>query len=141
VTAEDLRPLAGMVELLASPGFKFGDWQGGERRADGVITMPYYDLSDRGLEVVRAMPVRLGFDWQTWKDTPEAIGLVTDHALIASATAEQVVRLSTLIVRQDRFFEGLLASAFESGLLLALAKRSAALTTPDQPDQTEANSR
>jgi hypothetical protein len=138
VTDEDLRPLAALVPLLETPGFEFGKWAGGDRRPDGVINMPWYDFSAEGDRIARALPVRYGFDWPTWKDTPEAISLARDHALIASATAEQVVMLSTLLVRQNRFVEGLLASAFESGLLLALARRAAALTSSDQP---EANAR
>jgi hypothetical protein len=134
VPDEDLRPFAAAVALLERRGFEFGQWSGGERRPDGVITMPYYALSAGGYEIVRAMPVRMGFDWVTWKDSPEARRFTTNHANLSGATADQVVMLSTLIVRQDRFVEGLLASAFESGLLLALARRAAALTGVDQPE-------
>jgi hypothetical protein len=126
-----------MAPLLESTDFTFGEWSGGERRADGVITMPYYSLSPQGYDLVRAMPVRMGFDWPTWKSTPEAIGLARDHEAIASATAEQVVMMSTLIVRQDRFVDGLLARAFESGLLLALAKRARVLAGLDQAETND----
>ncbi len=131
---EDLAPLGRMVPRLESGDFNFGEWEGGETRADGAITMPFYSLSPQGLEVVRAMPIRMDFDWPTWKDTPEAIGLARDHATVASATAEQLVMMSTLIVRQNRFVDGLLAGAFESGLLLALARRARVLAGLDQAE-------
>jgi hypothetical protein len=128
VADEDLKPFAAAVDLLEKPHLNFGGWGGGDRRPDGVINMPYYSLSDEGMRVVGAMPVRYGFDWVQWKDTPEALAFARDHSLIAEATADQIVKLSTLLKRQDRFVDGLLASAHESGLLLAMAKRAAALT-------------
>ena len=131
---EDLTDLAEAVELLEKPDFNFGRWEGGDRRPDGVITMPYFTFSDEGMAVVKAMPVRYGFDWPTWKDTPEALAFARDQSLIASATQEQIVKLCTLLKRQDRFVEGLLASAHESGLILAMAKRASALINRRQKE-------
>jgi hypothetical protein len=52
------------------------------------------------------------------KDDPEAT---------AAATPDQLARLLTAIVRSDRFVEGSIAGAFDSGLLARIARRAAAL--------------
>jgi hypothetical protein len=120
--------LAELVPVLEAGNFEFGHWAGGDKLADGSIQMPYYELSERGLEIVRALPVVV-FDWPTWMQTAEAQAFLADHAEIASATDDQLVKLSTALVRGDRFSDGLLANAFESGLLLAIARRAAELLT------------
>lgn len=56
--------------------------------------------------------------------TPEAQALIADHANIASATPDQLVKLATSLVRSDRFTEGSLAGAHESGLLTAIVRRA-----------------
>jgi len=46
---------------------------------------------------------------------------------VAAATPEQLAMLLTAIVRSDRFVEGSIAGAFESGLLVAICRRAATL--------------
>jgi hypothetical protein len=48
---------------------------------------------------------------------------------LAVATADELVKLTTSLVRADRFTEGTLAWAFESGLLLAIARRAEELSS------------
>jgi hypothetical protein len=121
-----LARLARWLPELEKPGFDFGRWAGGDRTANGAIQMPYFDFSARALELLRDMPVEV-LDWGTWLQTDEAKSLLADHALIGSATAEQIVKLSTALVRGDRFSEGTLAWAFKSGLLVALVRRAGVL--------------
>ena len=58
-----------------------------------------------------------GFDWSRWKNSPEAIRLHNDPAVLEQATIEQLRWLLTVLSRQDRFCEGTLDNAFKSGLL------------------------
>ena len=44
-----------------------------------------------------------------------------------TATADDLARLLTAIVRSDRFSEGSINGAFESGLLARIARRAATL--------------
>jgi hypothetical protein len=49
------------------------------------------------------------------------------------ASPDDLARLLTAIVRSDRFVEGSLVGAFESGLLTRIAQRAAALLAEMQP--------
>jgi hypothetical protein len=111
---------------LESGDFDFGRWAGGERQADGSILMPYYDFSRDALDLIGALPVTV-FPWPEWTQTDEARALLADHARIAHATPQQLVKLTTALVRGDRFGEGTLASAWGSGLLMAIVRRAAAI--------------
>lgn len=122
-----LERLARWLPELESGALDFGRWEGGDRQPDGSLTMPYFTFSPRGLELVRDLPVE-PFDWPRWLETDEAQGLLADQAKIATATAEQLVQLSTALVRSNRFSEGSLASAFQNGQLLAIVRRAAALS-------------
>ncbi len=132
MTADQLRNLGAVLSRLEEPGFDFGHWVHSTQLEDGALTMPYFELSADGLSVVRTLPVQMGFDWPRWAQTPEARSLFEDHSRIADATAEQLIKLTTSLVRSDRFTEGSLAGAFESGLLLAIARRASVLSTPEE---------
>lgn len=73
------------------------------------------------------------FDWSEWGRTPEATDLLKDPnepspgAKLSEATPEQLAKLITAVIRADRFCEGYLQDEFESGLLLAIVRRSAVL--------------
>jgi hypothetical protein len=120
-----LRRLAAWLPGLEA-GLDFGRWTGGEKRPDGSITMPYYAFSPVAMDLLRDLPV-IVFDWPAWMETDEARGLLADYSRVDGATREQLFRLTTALVRGDRFGEGTLAWAFESGLLLAIVRRAAAL--------------
>lgn len=122
-----LQRLAALRPKLERPGLNFGKWAGGERNPDGSITMPYYDFSPEALELLQGLPV-VPFDWPTWMAAEEAQRLIGNHDEIAAATAEQLIKLTTAIVRSNRFTDGSLAGAFESGLLAAIARRAEVLT-------------
>lgn len=127
VDLERLRALGAFLPRLEQPGFDFGHWVPSTQHQDGVWTMPYYDLGADGLALVGVMPVQVGFDWPTWMQTADAKAYLRDHARVSEASAEDLVKLTTSFVRGDRFNEGALASAFESGLLTAIVRRAAAL--------------
>ena len=51
---------------------------------------------------------------------------------LRSASADQIANLLTTVVRRDRFVEGGLAAAFESGLILAILERAEQLSRADR---------
>jgi len=120
--------LAAFLPDIDRPDFNFGEWVPAEERAPGVLTMPYYAFSPEALALLAAMPVEMGFDWGTWKDTDEGKALVSDLNAVANATPEQLVHLVTTLKRADRFTDGTIANAWASGLLRAIVERAAALT-------------
>ena len=67
------------------------------------------------------------FDWATWAQSTEGQLIANDRAVLANAYPEQLAKLLTALVRQNRFVEGALSDAYETGLLLAIAKRAQTL--------------
>ena len=129
ITAKDLRVLAAWVPTLGAPDLDFGQWEGGDER-DGVIQMPWYDYSPiarRFMREATGAGFVQPFDWMAWMATPPAQALVADPSRVSSADADDLRRLLTAIIRGDRFTEGNVAGAFESGMLLAIARRAEAL--------------
>ena len=128
---EALLALAAFVPVLEADDFVPGAWHKSERLADGSWTMPWYELSDSALAFLRAAGgwLRPGFDWPTWAKTPEAQALRFDRDALASATPDQLAKLLTALIREDRFNEGALGDSFESGVMLAVARRAAVLAS------------
>lgn len=125
-----LRGMACFVPVFTKPGFQFGTWDHPEPRTSGIHVLPFCCLSDAGQEFYKAV-YRLGwvtqFQWSEWMQTPEGRELTGSPSRIAEATPDQLAKVITAYVRGDRFTEGLLCSAFESGLLTAIVRRAEAL--------------
>lgn len=124
---DEFAELATWLPELTKPDFDFGHWVPAERPAPAVVTMPYFAFSPEGLALLAAVPVQEAFDWSRWKDTDEGRSLLNDQSMIAAATPDQLLRLTTTLMRSDRFTDGVLATAFESGQLTAIVRRAAAL--------------
>lgn len=118
----DLATLARFLPALEAPGFAAGRWH----EQEGAF--PFAALDDTAGALVQAAYadgwVLPGFDWPEWIGTAEARALRDDPS---TAGAEDLARLLTAVIRQDRFVEGALLGAFESGLMLAIIRRAAAL--------------
>jgi hypothetical protein len=130
---ERLRRLAAWADRFADPAFSFGRWVTPPRREDGVIQLGWYDLSEAGQRFVSEM-YELGwvysFDWMQWLGSPEGRLLSSGPEPVASASADDLARLLTAILRGERFADGNVEGAFESGILLAIARRARELAAP-----------
>lgn len=119
--AERLRGLAPFAAALADPTFTFGAWHDSRRNDDGSYSMPWFEPSTDAMAVLGAVGrfgwILPGFDWRTWMETDEGRRLSGDPAAIGAATPMQLARLFTAMIRSDRFVEGSLEGAYESGLL------------------------
>jgi hypothetical protein len=126
-----LRILAETLPILEAPDFSPGKWHDSEKRDDNVWTMPWYELSPEAAAVTRAVGVagllQPGFDWPAWAKTPEAQALRNDPDALATATPDQLGKLLTALIREDRFNEGALGDTFESGFMTAVVRRAKAL--------------
>ena len=135
-----LQALAVFVDELEAPDFDAGHWHAmaASRDDPDVSTMPWFELSDRAnafLEAVRGKGWVEPFDWMAWAQTREGKALREDRVALAEASADQLKRLLTTLIRADRFSEGTIAWAFESGLMAAIAQRARTLaTTVSLPD-------
>ena len=127
-----LRIIAETLPMLESPEFTAGAWHDSERMADGKLSMPWFELSSEAEVFTRAVGeaglLQVGFAWPDWAGTPEAGALRTDRQALARATPDQLGKLLTMLIREDRFSEGALAASFESGLIAAIARRARALS-------------
>jgi hypothetical protein len=116
--------------MLEATDADFGHWELPPPR-DGVHSLGWFEFG-RTAEAWRSAVTHgawiVGaFDWSSWLAGDEGRALRDDPAAIASATPDQLARLLTAIVRSDRFVEGSIAGAFESGLLAGISRRAAAL--------------
>lgn len=68
-------------------------------------------------------------NWGEWKQTPEAKKLRDDPNVLSQASEYDLVCLLTTCIRQERFCEGTLESAYESGLLTRILQRADSLLT------------
>jgi hypothetical protein len=125
-----LKALANFVGPLSDPTASFGTL-GNIENVDGVMELVEPRLSALGSEFVEMAYkygwVRSGFDWVTWKETPEARALADDPAALAHANVDQLSMLLTTIIREDRFVSGALISYYSSGLILRIAERAEVL--------------
>lgn len=132
-----LEGLAAWVPRLEHPSFSAGSWEPTREDANGVLQLGYF-VDSPAVEAFRADLGRLGwvqpFDWMAWLGTPEGRRLADDQAALAEASADDLQHLLTAIVRSDRFSEGSLAGAFESGLVLAICRRAATLASDPARD-------
>jgi hypothetical protein len=128
---EKLRGIVAFLPRFQAPDFKFGHWTKPPSDQPGVTILPYFSLSEvAGSFEQKAYDlgwVMRDFDWPTWKQTREAETLRDDVQALAQATPEQLARLFTVCIRQDRLCEGALEAAFKSGLLTRILERAAVI--------------
>ena len=154
MTAEDLerlRRLAAYEPVFSDPSFSAGTWEGGRPDEHGVIQMPWFSYN----ETVDRFHRELGelgwvypFDWPAWASATDGARLVSDPEAIARASAADLAKVLTSIVRGDRFHEGAFAAAFERGTIAAITRRAAELVRElesgdrgDEADHQEHNGR
>ena len=67
------------------------------------------------------------FAWPDWAEGPEGQALLGHPDAVASADAEGLRKLLTVYVRSERFGDGSLEAAFNSGMLTAIVRRAGVL--------------
>ena len=128
--AARLERLAGFAAVFEAPGFVAGEHVT-PASVPGVWTMPYaryHREVDRFVSIAYEDGwVRSDIAWGEWSQTPEAQSLRDDPVVLATATLDQLAKLITVLVRQERFVEGSLMAAFEGGLVLGIVRRAGVL--------------
>jgi len=126
-----LERLAAFLPELTDPDASFGVWHGFVEVAPGMKTMPWFDpsdLVDRFTEqAYRDGWVRTDLDWNAWAGTQTARAIAWDPAAIPGLEAEMLANLLTFYLRADRFSEGTLERAFETGMIRAIVEQAARL--------------
>lgn len=128
-----LRILADVLPALEAPDADFGHWELPPPQ-DGVHSLGWFEFGPTAeawrTAVANGEWVVAGFDWPAWLEGDEGRALRDDPSAVANATPDQLARLLTAIVRSDRFTEGSIAGAFESGLLARISRRALVLMAP-----------
>lgn len=123
-----LNALSAFLTEFENPDFVFGTWAGGELIGPNTYNMPYVAFSDQASKFVHTCYdegwVLMDFNWPEWAQTDEAQAFVKAPELIERASADDLAKLLTVCIRQDRFCEGALLHAFESGFLTEILKRA-----------------
>ena len=73
------------------------------------------------------------FEWPEWAGSDTARQLRDEPRALAVASSEDLARLLTVCIRQDRFSEGTMLDAFDSGLILGIVRRAHAITSEEGP--------
>ena len=124
MTPEADQPAEPRLDAIAAflPAFEAHDFSVGN-----IATLMHFDYSEPVLRFQETAYedgwVSPEVDWTAWIETEEARRLRDDRTAIEAATVEQLQKLLTALIRQDRFVTGALAGAFESGLLTAIVRR------------------
>jgi Family of unknown function (DUF6508) len=130
-----LRALAEFAKPFGNRAIKFGEWSAasGSGTFDDPISLPHYQLSDIGTSFYHMAYdsgwVDNALDWTAWAQSDEGRRFLHDVQYMGQANAQVLRNVLTAIVRGDRFCEGTLADAYDSGLLLAIAERAAVLAS------------
>lgn len=121
-THQDWQPLLALIPKIENTS-TFGEWLGGNKDGEGVIQFPYcapVPIVSQFLEIVYAIPIIINFDWGAWD---EGRKIASDENFDFDSTDLLTkCKLITAIVRNDRFCEGALVSAFTSGLIFKILK-------------------
>ena len=101
---------------------EFGHWEGIESIGVGM-QMPYFvagEEIEQFLSVVQDLGLIPIFDWMDWAEGKHIVSSADfrpkDHTL------ESHCKILTVIIRGNRFNEGLVGNCFEQGLVLKLLK-------------------
>jgi hypothetical protein len=120
---EAVSRLRAAVDDYRSATGRLVEWRGGRDPAGSApadSAYPVYD--DRVWELLgalQAVGAFVVFDWMHWKRA----AVVRDVALAASAPIADLARLVTVLLRGERFGDGVIAGAVETGVLPVLAER------------------
>ncbi|NKY54002.1 DUF6508 domain-containing protein [Nocardia vermiculata] len=99
----------------------------GEKVTDRPGGSPPWARKDRIIdEIVRFLVDKhlllTHFNWGSWEEGQQVIAR-GDRPVLAAASPQECLQYLTLLVRADRFTEGTLTSAFETGLMQTLLHR------------------
>ncbi len=114
MTAEGLAALARWLPVFRSDGFAWGRWQ----REPGQFG--WFETSPPAVSFVedayRHGWVYMGWNWSDWVQTDEARRFRDEPGAMGRASGDDLGRLLTVCIRGDRFCEGSLAEAYNTGL-------------------------
>ena len=120
-TRKDIEKLVAFKPLLYAEGFRpVVKWHGGER-PDGTIQPPYPEYEYLVRQFEEAATADCWRDRDYLRSDPR--GMLKDHALVATASIEQLRTLLTFCTRGEHFCEGFLGRMIEAGHVRRILER------------------
>ena len=130
ISKKQLQSLADFWPVFANPKFVY-ETQDEVKEKKGLITMPSSSLSPEAKAFNKMIYqegwVLDGFEWPEWAQTDEFKDLFSKPEALGKASADQLAKLLTALVRKERFCEGTMASACSDGLLARITERAGML--------------
>ncbi|MEJ5223655.1 MAG: DUF6508 domain-containing protein [Anaerolineales bacterium] len=128
ISRQDVDTLLAIGEKLYAPGFTpVRAWRGGERRADGSITVPFPEYDPLVTDFVGAISTLIGLD--TGYSPEQASILLEQPNGIEMATLEQIRTMLTFFVRWERFSDGHWGGMIERGYIRRILDRLAKIAS------------
>ncbi len=116
------KPLIEFIPIVENTK-KFGELNGGEKIGNNVFTIPYWnqeEIVSQFIEIVYKIPIIIDFNWGAWDEGRKITR--EENFDFDAIDIPTKCKLITAIIRNDRFCDGVLVSAFESGLILKILK-------------------
>ena len=114
---EAIKNVTSFIDYFSNENELFGSWQ---TDSSSFPHINYSQKVDDFLEALDANRFITVFDWTLWDYGKE---IYKDHTLIASLDFTDLKYLLTLIVRKERFCEGVLLNAIDNGMILSILMR------------------
>jgi len=126
-TKDDLAAVAAFAERFEAPGFSAGEWVPSKKQKNGSYTFPWWKGSKAVNEWQQALYDHNIVDPDSGYMEESAAEFVRrleeDPMRIAGSDLATVRCVLTRVVRADRFVEGTIARASETGVAQAATKR------------------
>ena len=104
-TPEQIDVLVAFLPKLYAEGFEpVKQWHGGEKRSDGVITMPYPEYDLVVIDFYRAVAAERWLDYGYHPE--EAAQMIQSEETIKTSDLAQIKTMLTYCVRGERFCDG-----------------------------------
>jgi hypothetical protein len=124
---EATKQLTNLNSRIQKHSGPWGESRGGDTDENGVMQMPWWEQNPLIGEFVKFMydnNLIVNFDWGSW-DKGREWYKSTDETKYDRLDVETALKLITAVVRNDRFHDGTLVNAFESGAFPKIINRLA----------------
>lgn len=118
LSTEDWKEIEDINSQIQAHIGAWGEIRGGELDSFGIIEMPYavHDpLIDEFVRLWYEKNLAIPFDWASWQGGRDWYANENDTKY-ETLDGETALKLLTAVIRNNRFNEGALLSAFESGV-------------------------
>ena len=124
---KNITAIAAFLPVFDRDDYMGGTWTEPNHEGD-TFTPSYFKQDSEASAFVKTCYdngwVLTNFDWASFAQTSEARTLHDDDAALDGATEEQLAKLLTIVIRQDRFEEGAFAAAIECGFVRRILRRA-----------------